>query len=866
MPAPATVAELIDLIKKSGVIDEAKLDAYLGKQAESGPLPTDPAKCAGKLVRDAVLTYFQAEQLLQGKWKRFTIGKYKVLEKLGVGGMGQVFLCEHKLMRRRVAVKVLPAAKGQDDASRERFYQEARAVAALDHPNIVRAYDIDHDEGLHFLVMEFVDGVNLQDLVKRAGPLDPVRACHYVYGAAVGLQYASDTGIVHRDIKPGNILIDRTGVVKILDMGLARFFNDEDTSLTKKYDENVLGTADYLAPEQAVDSHNVTIRADLYSLGGTFYYLLTGHAPFPEGSVAQKLLWHQTRDPKSVSQVRPDVPAEIVAVVERLMKKDPNERFQTPNEVLAALQEFVQVPIPPPTEKELPLLSPAAGGPAASARNASGILIAGGTSTTQSTFELRSPYATVSVPGGSTHEKQAVQTMPGPQGSPAATAEVQVGVWASLDHDTAPREAPETALTKKTESLKGLQVPKKAANRRKLYLAAGIAAAVLAVGGIGYAVVQALAPAPAPPPPPPALDFARVYVTKGKGPDNAATFPSVREAADAIAKRAEFDPAARKAAPTIVLLDEQHQEYPFHIPRIERLKDLTITAENPAKPVVWKTQPGANVKRLLEIRGANALTIKGVLFDVEGGLDYGLVLAGQLAGVRLEDVTVRGAKKAAVRFENAAGEPGKPCVLNRVRLVAPADAEAAVQLSAPDKLVGAASNLNAFVSMTNCRLEGPGAGAAVAIDAPLRDFEFVQNRVYNFTNGVGVLQTPGPNAPFKAVVEHNTFHTLAGSAFFSGEADLPAKADVRLTRNYFAKTKAAATVKNLPAVPNFKSPENARDSASGDGNLAEKPVVVEKGELLGTDPDDDAKFLRYPKSSPLAAVGPNKVAVGATAE
>ena len=177
MPAPASTDELTDIILKSGVIEEPRLRAYLAKLVDP---PADLAKLGGLMVRDGILTYFQAEQLLQGKWKRFFIGKYKVLEKLGVGGMGQVFLCEHKLMKRRVAVKVLPAAKAQDPASLQRFYREARAVAAVDHPNIVRAYDIDEDGGLHFLVMEFVDGSNLHDLVKRHGPMEVLRACHYM--------------------------------------------------------------------------------------------------------------------------------------------------------------------------------------------------------------------------------------------------------------------------------------------------------------------------------------------------------------------------------------------------------------------------------------------------------------------------------------------------------------------------------------------------------------------------------------------------------------------------------------------------------------------------------------------------------------
>ena len=252
---------------------------------QAGGIPPDAGKMAGILVRDGFLTQFQAEQILQGKWRRFTIGKYKVLERLGSGGMGAVYLCEHKLMRRRVAVKVLPTAKAADPSALERFYREARAVAALDHPNIVHAYDIDQDESLHFLVMEYVDGSSLQDIVKKAGPMNVLRACHYVAQAAQGLEHASQASLVHRDIKPGNILVDRSGVVKVLDMGLARFFNDEDDILTKKYDENVLGTADYLAPEQALDSHGVDIRADIYSLGATFYFMLTAKTPFGEGTV-----------------------------------------------------------------------------------------------------------------------------------------------------------------------------------------------------------------------------------------------------------------------------------------------------------------------------------------------------------------------------------------------------------------------------------------------------------------------------------------------------------------------------------------------------------------------------------------------------
>jgi serine/threonine protein kinase len=373
MPAPSTATELVELIQKSGVVEAPKLTSYLQALADRAAVFNEPKPFATQLVHDGILTYFQAEQFLLGKWKRFTIGKYKVLERLGIGGMGQVFLCEHKHMRRRVAVKVLPSAKADNPAALERFYREARVVAELDHPNLVRAFDIDQDETLHFLVMEYVDGLSLQEIIRKTGPMDPIRACHYIAQSADGLQYAYEVkGIVHRDIKPGNILVDRSGLVKILDMGLARFFHDESDVLTKKYDETVLGTADYLSPEQATDSHGVDVRADIYSLGATFYFMLTGQPPFAGGTVAQKLIAHQTRDPEPVRSTRPDVPEGVASILEKMMRKDRAERYQSPAEIAVALGPYTQVPIPPPSADELPRLSPAAMGASGSSSTVTG--------------------------------------------------------------------------------------------------------------------------------------------------------------------------------------------------------------------------------------------------------------------------------------------------------------------------------------------------------------------------------------------------------------------------------------------------------------------------------------------------------------
>ncbi|HEY1376250.1 MAG TPA: serine/threonine-protein kinase, partial [Gemmataceae bacterium] len=200
MASTLTTDQFLDLVRKSKLVDEKRLEALL--QGSSTTLPTRSRDLAQLLIHNGLMTPFQATQLLQGKWRGFLLagGKYKLLDRLGAGGMGQVFLCEHVRMKRLVALKILPTDKLDDPTALERFEREARASAALDHPNIVRAHDIDTDNKLHFLVMEFVDGSSLQDIVKKHGPLDVVRACHYISQAAEGLQHAHEAGWVHRDI------------------------------------------------------------------------------------------------------------------------------------------------------------------------------------------------------------------------------------------------------------------------------------------------------------------------------------------------------------------------------------------------------------------------------------------------------------------------------------------------------------------------------------------------------------------------------------------------------------------------------------------------------------------------------------------
>src|SRR5262245_12207986 len=233
MPVPTSTNDLLALLRKSDLVAPARLESFLSEHGDH--LPPSPRELVKSLINHALITQFQGDQLLQGKWRGFTLGKYRVLERIGSGGMGTVYLCAHQMVGRKVAVKVLPTSQAENPASLGRFYREARAAGVLDHPNLVKAHDIDQDGGLHFLVMDYVDGSSLQALIGRFGPLSVPRAIEYGRQAAVGLAHAFASGLVHRDVKPANIMLERNGMIRVLDLGLARFFNDHTDLLTVKY-------------------------------------------------------------------------------------------------------------------------------------------------------------------------------------------------------------------------------------------------------------------------------------------------------------------------------------------------------------------------------------------------------------------------------------------------------------------------------------------------------------------------------------------------------------------------------------------------------------------------------------------------------
>lgn len=295
--------------------------------------------------------------------------RYKVKRFLGAGGMGAVFKAEHRLMERKVALKIIHRDLICHPLAIKCFRQEVKAAARLAHPNIVTAFDAEQEGDLHFLVMEYVDGISLARLVNKRGPLGMSHACNYARQAAQGLQHAFENGMVHRDIKPHNLMLTRKGQIKILDFGLARLVADpaNHPGVASRMGGpratlagDIMGTPDFMAPEQTVDSSRVDIRADIYSLGCTLYYLLSGETPFGDGSPATKLFLQTHHQPRPVKELCHDLPQELATIIGKMMAKVPAERYATPLEVVKALAPFSKpVPAAPPGPGPDPKKKPA---------------------------------------------------------------------------------------------------------------------------------------------------------------------------------------------------------------------------------------------------------------------------------------------------------------------------------------------------------------------------------------------------------------------------------------------------------------------------------------------------------------------------
>jgi WD40 repeat protein/serine/threonine protein kinase len=366
-----SVDDFAAALRQGRLLDPAQLERVAGMQAPDG----DPRALARELVRLGWLTPYQVNQLFLGRGDALTLGPYVVLDKLGEGGMGVVYKAMHQKLGRIVALKIIRREHLTKPEAVRRFRREMRAAAQLDHPNLVRAYDADQIDGTHFIAMEYVEGSTLSRFVKERGPLAPADACECIRQAALGLQHAFERGLVHRDVKPSNLLLSHAhglqrmpeGAVKLLDLGLARFAFDWDaahssTELTRE--GMAIGTADFMAPEQGENARAVDIRADIYSLGCALYFLLTGRPPFPGGSLVDKMLRHRYDRPPALVTLRPGLPPLLIEVVDRLMAKEPGDRYRTPADVVEALGKLLQaggMAVAAPTER--PTVDPRADTP-----------------------------------------------------------------------------------------------------------------------------------------------------------------------------------------------------------------------------------------------------------------------------------------------------------------------------------------------------------------------------------------------------------------------------------------------------------------------------------------------------------------------
>ncbi len=326
-------AALIDI----GLIDVAALERYAAGSAD-GVLGLSRA-----LVKAGYLTPYQAAALYQNKSRGLLIGNYLILDKVGQGGMGMVFKARHRKLGRLGALKILPPSFTRDRGAVMRFRREFEAAAGLKHVNVVAAFEADEDRGVHYLVMDYVVGVNLDRIVAEQGPLPVHQALDYLIQSARGLEAAHEKGIIHRDIKPGNLMLDRAGTVRVLDLGLARII-DASNPFSKTVEGRItqsgtyMGSIDYMAPEQAEDAHAADHRADIYSLGCTFFFLLAGRAPFAGASMLKRMVAHQEHPAPSLRAVRSDVSPALEAAYQKMMAKKPEDRPASMAEVIALLQ------------------------------------------------------------------------------------------------------------------------------------------------------------------------------------------------------------------------------------------------------------------------------------------------------------------------------------------------------------------------------------------------------------------------------------------------------------------------------------------------------------------------------------------------
>lgn len=340
---PPSIEEFVQDIASVGLLAAEELAAFQANLPEDRR-PSSAEDLARALVAAGKLTKYQAGVAYQGEAKRLFLGDYVLLEQIGSGGMGKIYKALHSRMDRIVALKVMAARVVRDEAAVKRFLKEVKVAARLTHPNVVIAFDAGKDRGVHYLVMEYVDGSDLSQLVKQQGPLPVERAVDCILQASRGLAYAHAQGVIHRDIKPHNLLLDRRGTVKVLDLGLAHVEDAASGELAENA-EQLMGTIDYMSPEQAQGRSRVDVRTDVYSLGCTLWYLLTGTRMYEGSQPIERVKKHRDQPIPILNERRGDVPIGLEQVFRRMVAKRPEDRHRTMDELVGDL-EAIQTALP----------------------------------------------------------------------------------------------------------------------------------------------------------------------------------------------------------------------------------------------------------------------------------------------------------------------------------------------------------------------------------------------------------------------------------------------------------------------------------------------------------------------------------------
>ena len=347
MTIPLSSSSFLQLLALSGLLNDEQMKDVAKKfpTAGGGSDGAPTQEILIWLLKKKLITPWHAEKLVQGRFRGFFLGDYKLLNRVARGGMSTIYAAIHKQSGEIHALKVLPLSKTNQAAFLQRFQREAAVTQRLNHPNIVRVFGIfsgtDGQTDVHFMALELLQGRDLFEIVNADGPMPCRKAAEFIRQAALGLEHAHKAGLVHRDIKPGNLFLSDDQTVRVLDLGLAQDFDSEE-NLTREFNERVLGTADYLSPEQAADTHTVDARSDIYSLGCSLYFLLTGQPPFTEGSLVQRLIAHQTKTPPALAVFRRDVPEELNQILFKMLAKNRKDRTSTAADVAEQLSDFLK--------------------------------------------------------------------------------------------------------------------------------------------------------------------------------------------------------------------------------------------------------------------------------------------------------------------------------------------------------------------------------------------------------------------------------------------------------------------------------------------------------------------------------------------